>query len=201
MHAQSWCHTAASFVWRSFIVGCIHHTVWDVGAAKPLDKGGESGTTSCESKRSSINGFVNLTSGLSKRLQGTGDSPRVSFWDGTPSRAPQNEAQELNPKRGESLTELMEDIEWLARLAYPDAAPVMLDILAKDQFIQSLTDEDMKLRIRQNHPESLQQTRARVLSVGKQATCNSSPFSKTRLWEWLYTVKATGKDQAFWSEF
>ena len=51
-------------------------------------------------------------------------------------------------KRDESLAELMEDIEQLARLAYPDAAPAMLKLLAKDYFIDSLTDEDMKLRIR-----------------------------------------------------
>ena len=39
----------------------------------------------------------------------------------------------------------------------PDAAPAMLELLAKDQFIDSLTDEDTKLKIRQNRPESLQQ--------------------------------------------
>ena len=33
----------------------------------------------------------------------------------------------------------------------------MLESLAKDQFIDSLTDEDTKLRIRQNRHESLQQ--------------------------------------------
>ena len=42
-------------------------------------------------------------------------------------------------KRDESLAELMEDIERLARVrvAYPDAAPGMLELLAKDQFIDS----------------------------------------------------------------
>ena len=51
-------------------------------------------------------------------------------------------------RREESLAELKEDIERLARLAYLDAAPGMLELLAKDQFIDSLTDEDMKLKIR-----------------------------------------------------
>ena len=50
----------------------------------------------------------------------------------------------------------MEDIERLARLAYADAAPVMLELLAKDQFIDSLTDEDIKLKVRQSRPETLQ---------------------------------------------
>ena len=53
-------------------------------------------------------------------------------------------------KQEESLAELMEDIERLVRLA--DAAPAILELLAKDQFIDSLTDEDTKMRIWQNHP-------------------------------------------------
>ena len=68
-------------------------------------------------------------------------------------------------KREESLAELMEDIERLARLAYPDAAPAMLELLAKDQFIDSLTDEDTKLRIRQNRPETLQQALEAALEL------------------------------------
>ena len=65
-------------------------------------------------------------------------------------------------KREESLGELMEDIELLA---YPDAAPAMLELLAKDQFIDSLTDEDTKLRIRQNRPETLQQALEAALEL------------------------------------
>lgn len=59
-------------------------------------------------------------------------------------------------RREETLAELMEDIERLARLAYPDAAPAMLELLAKDQFIDSLTDEDIKLKVRQSRPGTLQ---------------------------------------------
>ena len=59
----------------------------------------------------------------------------------------------------------MEDIERLARLAYPDAAPAMLELLAKDQFIDSLTDEDMKLKIRQSRPDSLQQALEAALEL------------------------------------
>jgi len=57
--------------------------------------------------------------------------------------------------REESLPELAEDVDCLCRLAYPGAAPVMLELLGKDQFVDTLTDEDMGLRIRQNHPETL----------------------------------------------
>ena len=56
-------------------------------------------------------------------------------------------------KREESLAELAEE---LARLAYPEAPQEMLDLLAKDQFIDALADGDMWLRLRQSHPKSLQ---------------------------------------------
>ncbi len=61
-------------------------------------------------------------------------------------------------RREESLPELLEDIERLVRLAYPEAAPEMLELLAKDHFIDSLPDEDKRLRIRQNRPHMLQET-------------------------------------------
>ena len=60
-------------------------------------------------------------------------------------------------RRDEDLPELAEDIELLARLAYPQTTQSMLDLLAKDQFIDSLPDEDMRLRIRQSRPSSLRE--------------------------------------------
>ena len=59
-------------------------------------------------------------------------------------------------RREETLPELMEDIEQFVRLAYPYAAPEMLELLAKDQFIDSWSDENMKLRVRQSCPGTLQ---------------------------------------------
>lgn len=38
-------------------------------------------------------------------------------------------------RRDEDLPELAEDIEWLVRLAYPQTTLSMLDLLAKDQFV------------------------------------------------------------------
>ena len=58
-------------------------------------------------------------------------------------------------RREETLAELAEDIEYLTRLAYPDATPAMQESLAKDQFIDSLLEEDMRLKIRQSRPKSL----------------------------------------------
>ena len=60
-------------------------------------------------------------------------------------------------KREEGLAELAEDIERLARLAYPTAPSTMLELLAKDQFIDALQDGDMRLRLRQAHPKNLRE--------------------------------------------
>ena len=58
-------------------------------------------------------------------------------------------------KRDEGLPELAEDIERLVRLAYPDADPAMLEVLAKDQFIDALPGDDARLRIRQMRPPTM----------------------------------------------
>lgn len=57
----------------------------------------------------------------------------------------------------ETLPELAEDVDRITRLAYPDASTAMLQVLARDQFIDSLTDEEMRLRVRQNRPSSLKE--------------------------------------------
>ncbi len=68
-------------------------------------------------------------------------------------------------RREESLQELLEDIERLVRLAYPDATPAMLQVLAKDQFIDALPDEEMRLRVRQLRPESPHQALQTALEI------------------------------------
>ena len=68
-------------------------------------------------------------------------------------------------KREESIPELAEEMKHLARLAYPDAAVDMLDILTKDQFIDELPDEDLRLRLRQNKPGTLQQAVEEALEL------------------------------------
>jgi hypothetical protein len=41
-------------------------------------------------------------------------------------------------------------------LAYADAPPTIIDTLARDQFVDSLPDDDMRLRLRQERPQTLQ---------------------------------------------
>ena len=58
-------------------------------------------------------------------------------------------------QRDEGLLELAEDIERVARLAYPDTDSSMLEVLGKDHFIDALLDDDARLRIRQMRPGTL----------------------------------------------
>ena len=53
------------------------------------------------------------------------------------------------------MQELAEDVEHLAWSAYPGAVDNILEVLAKDQFIDALQDDEIRLRIRQNRPASL----------------------------------------------
>ena len=55
-------------------------------------------------------------------------------------------------QREETLPELAEDVERIARLAYPDAAEPLIETLAKDQFIDALHDKNTRLKLRQSQP-------------------------------------------------
>ena len=56
----------------------------------------------------------------------------------------------------ESMPELAEYVETLTRAAYPDASAELQDIMARDNFIDALPDDDVRLKIRQSRPPSLQ---------------------------------------------
>ena len=50
-------------------------------------------------------------------------------------------------KTGESLPALGQDIRRLARLAYPDFASTAVEEIAKEKFVESLTDSTLRLRL------------------------------------------------------
>ena len=75
-------------------------------------------------------------------------------------------------KPDESLQELAGDVERLARLAYPDATDNMLDIIVKDQFLDALRDEDLRLRIRQSRPTSLNEALEQALELESYQLAN-----------------------------
>ena len=83
-------------------------------------------------------------------------------------------------RREESLPELAEDIECLSRLAYPDAAPGMVDVLAKDQLIYAIAYEDMHLRVRQNKPANLREALEHALELESYYLANKHRVCVTR---------------------
>ena len=68
-------------------------------------------------------------------------------------------------QKDESFPQMAEDIERLCRLAYPDAPPTLRDVLARDQFIDALPDEDTRLRIKQERPKTLRKALEAALEL------------------------------------
>ena len=68
-------------------------------------------------------------------------------------------------RRDESLAELAEDVQHLVHLAYPEAAEAMVEVLAKDQFVDALPDENMRLHIHQNKPATLRDALGTALEL------------------------------------
>ena len=68
-------------------------------------------------------------------------------WSQAPSWAEPNTTAEQNMPMGVKVfqIELAEDIERLARLAYPDAPASMIEALAKDQFLDALSQEELQM--------------------------------------------------------
>ena len=58
-------------------------------------------------------------------------------------------------RRDESLPELAGDLERLVRLAYANGTTGMLESLAKNQFVDAVHDDDIRLRIVQSRPTTL----------------------------------------------
>ena len=61
----------------------------------------------------------------------------------------------MSHRRDQSLPELAQAVKHLSRKTYPSAPPDFLEILCRDHFIDALTDSDMRLRIQQGHPKTL----------------------------------------------
>lgn len=59
-------------------------------------------------------------------------------------------------KRDESYPELVSDLERLVKLAYPNAEAELQDTLAKDQFVDAIVDEEIRMKVRQGRPKNVQ---------------------------------------------
>lgn len=83
-------------------------------------------------------------------------------------------------RKEESFPEFAEDIERLIRLAYPDAAPGMVNELVKDQVIDAFPDKDIRLRVSQNKPRSLKETPEYAMDLNSYYQANKHRTQMTR---------------------
>ena len=68
-------------------------------------------------------------------------------------------------QRGEPLAEMADEVERLARLAYNDAPIATQDTHAKEQFIDAITDDDLRVRVLQSRPTNLQEALRSALEL------------------------------------
>ncbi|KAK8373940.1 hypothetical protein O3P69_014567 [Scylla paramamosain] len=66
---------------------------------------------------------------------------------------------------GETLTRLAQDLEVLVRRAYPEASEEMITILLRDQFVDAIDNQQLRIYVQQAHPKDLQEALARGLEV------------------------------------
>ncbi|KAK8373833.1 hypothetical protein O3P69_012516 [Scylla paramamosain] len=58
---------------------------------------------------------------------------------------------------GETLTRLAQDLEVLVRRAYPEASEEMITILLRDQFVDAIDNQQLRIYVQQAHPKDLQE--------------------------------------------
>jgi hypothetical protein len=92
-------------------------------------------------------------------------------------------------RREESLPELAEDIERLAKLAYPEATSAVLDTLAKDQFIDALVDDELRLRVAQGRPATLR------AALGVSLEIESFTLAAKRRTRYVRTVQGSSLEE------
>jgi hypothetical protein len=81
--------------------------------------------------------------------------------------------------KDESLPELAQSVKKLTRLSYPSAPVSVTDILALDHFIDSLSDADMRLRIRESRPRDIGEAETLSVRLETYRLADSQRSSKT----------------------
>ena len=67
--------------------------------------------------------------------------------------------------RDEKLSVLASSLRRLVGKAYPEAAPELQDNLAKDQFIDALEDREIRIKLRESGPKTLDEAVSRALQI------------------------------------
>ncbi len=68
-------------------------------------------------------------------------------------------------ERGETLSQLAQDVEALVRRSYPAPPEEMIVVLARDSFIDAVDDQQLQIYVKQAHPGDLQVALARALEI------------------------------------
>ena len=66
-------------------------------------------------------------------------------------------------QRDEPLPQLAQDVDSLVRGVYPAAPESMVDVLARDHFVDAMQDQQLQIYVKQAHPGNLQVALARAL--------------------------------------
>ncbi|XP_063877118.1 uncharacterized protein LOC135109619 [Scylla paramamosain] len=82
-----------------------------------------------------------------------------------PDGGVQGKVQARTRVPGEPLTRLAQDLELLVRRAYPEASNDMVTILLRDQFVDAIDHQQMRIYVQQAHPKDLQEALARGLEL------------------------------------
>ena len=68
-------------------------------------------------------------------------------------------------KRDEKLPDLASSLRRLVGRAYPDAVPDLQDSLAKAQFMDALKDREIRIKLRESGPKTLDEAVSRALQI------------------------------------
>ena len=134
--------------------------------------------------------LTNLPAGQRRDYQALAQALQNCFGTGHQTELNRAKLQGRMRRREETLPALAEDVERLTRLAYPRADEAMVMTLSKDQFIDSLHDDEMKVKIRQLRPQTLQRALEIALELESYSLAGrqrSRPVREARL---------EGEDQA-----
>ena len=85
-------------------------------------------------------------------------------------------------ERDEKLPDLTSSLRRLASRAYPEAVPHLQDSLAKDQFIDALEDREIRIKLRESAPKTLDEAVRRALQIEAMYEAESRRSKGRSVW-------------------
>ena len=99
-----------------------------------------------------------------------------------------SQLRERRQKASESLPEMGQDVRRLIKLAYPTASCDLKEILATEQFLDGLYDSEMRLKIKQARPSSLNDAIQRAVEL---EAFNRAEKRRTETVRWMEHKSST----------